>query len=230
MVSDVPFGVLLSGGIDSSTNTALMAELMDRPVQTFSIGYRQHESYNEFQYARRVAERFGADHHETLIGAKDFIEFLPDLIYHQDEPIADPVCVPVYFVSKLAREAARSFCRWARARTNCSAATVIGWRPCASSAACGGVYTALPAPVRRAALAAAFPMRDGLRYEYMRRGTAGEELFWGGAIAFGEERKRRLLAPRARPAAPPASTRTTSSGPTAAASTSAAPSAITYPG
>jgi asparagine synthase (glutamine-hydrolysing) len=59
------------------------------------------------------------------------------------------------------------------------------------------VYTALPAPVRRAALAAAAPMRDDLRYEYLRRGTAGEDLFWGGAIAFGEERKRRLLTPAA---------------------------------
>ena len=197
MVSDVPFGVLLSGGIDSSTNTALMAGMMDRPVQTFSIGYHQHESYNEFEFARQVAQRFGADHHETLIGASDFIEFLPRLIYHQDEPIADPVCVPVYFVCKLARESGTIVLQVGEGAdelfggySHWMAALQLhrGWWQ---------AYGALPRPVRQAALAAAPLQRDGLRYEYMRRGAAGEELFWGGAIAFGEARKRRLLAPGA---------------------------------
>lgn len=104
MVSDVPFGVFLSGGVDSSLNVALMAELMDRPVDTFSIGIEGDPS-NEFNYAREVAQKFGANHHEIVINDDDFISFLPKMPFYQDEPLADPVCVPLYYLSKLAREA-----------------------------------------------------------------------------------------------------------------------------
>jgi asparagine synthase (glutamine-hydrolysing) len=103
MVSDVPFGVFLSGGVDSSLNVALMAELMERPVETFSIGIEGDPS-NEFIYAREVAKRFGANHHETLINENDFISFLPKMAFFLDEPLADPVSVPLYYVSKLARD------------------------------------------------------------------------------------------------------------------------------
>jgi asparagine synthase (glutamine-hydrolysing) len=103
MVSDVPFGVFLSGGVDSSLNVALMAELMERPVETFSIGIEGDPS-NEFFYARKVAKHFGANHHETLIDENDFISFLPKMAFILDEPLADPVSVPLYYVSKLARD------------------------------------------------------------------------------------------------------------------------------
>ena len=104
MVSDVPFGVLLSGGVDSSLNVALMSQLMDRPVTTFSVGYKEHEHYNEFQFARRVAKQYGTDHHEVLISSKQAQEFLPELVTLQDEPIADNVCIPLYFLSKLVKD------------------------------------------------------------------------------------------------------------------------------
>ena len=104
MVSDVPFGVLLSGGVDSSLNVALMSELMDRPVTTFTIGYEGEENTNEFKYARRISERYRTDHHEALINHKDAQEFLPLLVRLQDEPIADNVCIPLYFLAKLVRE------------------------------------------------------------------------------------------------------------------------------
>ena len=103
-MADVPFGVLLSGGVDSSTNVALMSELMDRPVNTFSVAFADHEQYNELGYARRIAEQFGTDHHEVTIDESDLEDFLPDLIHHQDEPIADWVCVPLYYVAKLAKD------------------------------------------------------------------------------------------------------------------------------
>ena len=104
MMSDVPFGVFLSGGVDSSTNVALMAELMEDPVRTFSVAFRDQERYNELEYARAVAKRFGTDHHEVVIDVDDLTAFLSDLIHHQDEPLADWVCVPLYYVSKLARD------------------------------------------------------------------------------------------------------------------------------
>jgi asparagine synthase (glutamine-hydrolysing) len=104
MMADVPFGVFLSGGVDSSTNVALMSELMTGPVRTFSVAFREHEKYNELDYAREIARRFGAEHHEIVIDWGDLESFLPEMIFHQDEPIADWVCVPLHYVSRLARE------------------------------------------------------------------------------------------------------------------------------
>jgi asparagine synthase (glutamine-hydrolysing) len=104
MMSDVPFGVFLSGGIDSSTNVALMSRLMDRPVDTFTVGFSDHTHLNELGYARSVAKEFKTNHHEVLINEGDMMGYLENLIHSQDEPLADWVCIPLYFVSKLARD------------------------------------------------------------------------------------------------------------------------------
>jgi asparagine synthase (glutamine-hydrolysing) len=104
MMSDVPFGVFLSGGVDSSTNVALMSELMSEPVRTFSVAFAEHEHYNELGFARQVAERYATDHHEIVIDSQELEDFIPELIHHQDEPLADWVCVPLYYVAKLARD------------------------------------------------------------------------------------------------------------------------------
>ena len=103
MMSDVPVGAFLSGGIDSSLNVALMTEIMDRPVDSFSVAINNDKKSNELKYAKEVAKTFHTNHHEETISSKDFIEFLPEMVKIQDEPIADPVCIPLYFVSKLAR-------------------------------------------------------------------------------------------------------------------------------
>ncbi len=105
-VSDVPVGVFLSGGIDSSVNAALFSEGEREPVKSFSIGYDDdYQSYkNELHYARRMASFAGAEHHERILSQQDLLDFLPRMVHLQDEPIADPVCVPVYYVSKLARD------------------------------------------------------------------------------------------------------------------------------
>ena len=104
--ADVPVGVFLSGGIDSSTNAALFSENNPNKVKTFCIGYDQdYESYkNENHYARQMAEYCGAEYYERLLTQDDLFDFLPEMVRLQDEPIADPVCVPVYYVSKLARD------------------------------------------------------------------------------------------------------------------------------
>jgi asparagine synthase (glutamine-hydrolysing) len=104
MMSDVPFGVFLSGGLDSSTNVALMAELTDEPVRTYSTAPRGHARYDELRYARAVARHFGTDHHEILVDEQAMREFVPELVYHQDEPLSDWTAVPQHFVSRLARE------------------------------------------------------------------------------------------------------------------------------
>jgi asparagine synthase (glutamine-hydrolysing) len=105
-VSDVPVGVFLSGGIDSSTNAALFSECAREQVNTFSVGYdRDYRGcQSELPLAGQMAGRIGAAHHQQVLTQQDFLDFLPRMIYLQDEPIADPVCMPVYFLSKLARD------------------------------------------------------------------------------------------------------------------------------
>ncbi len=103
LMSDVPLGMFLSGGIDSSAIAALMARLIDRPLQTFSVAFKD-RAYNELAYARAVARAVGADAHEIVIDEHDFFNALPRLVWHEDEPIAHPSSVPLFFVSSLARE------------------------------------------------------------------------------------------------------------------------------
>lgn len=102
LVSDVPLGAFLSGGIDSSAIVALMAGMMKEPVKTFSIGFRE-EAYNELKYARMVAEKFETDHTEFLV-EPNAVEILPKLVRHYNDPFADASAIPTYYVSKLARE------------------------------------------------------------------------------------------------------------------------------
>jgi len=104
LVSDVPLGAFLSGGIDSSAVVAAMANLTGRAVKTYSIGFAGKDKfYNELPYAEMIAKRYSTDHHEIIV-RPDVVELLPRLLWHLDEPIADSAFVTTYLVSKLARE------------------------------------------------------------------------------------------------------------------------------
>jgi asparagine synthase (glutamine-hydrolysing) len=103
LMSDVPIGLFLSGGIDSSGLAGLMAPMLRGPLHTFSVGFEEREA-NELEYARLAARAVGAEHREVVVSSREFFETLPRLVWHEDEPIAFPSSVPLYFVSRLARE------------------------------------------------------------------------------------------------------------------------------
>ena len=102
MISDVPLGAFLSGGVDSSTVVALMAQESSKPVKTFSIGFED-EDFSELKYARRVAEHVGAEYNEFMV-RPDALEILPTLIEHYGEPYADSSAIPTYYVSRETRK------------------------------------------------------------------------------------------------------------------------------
>jgi asparagine synthase (glutamine-hydrolysing) len=102
-MADVPLGMFLSGGIDSSAIAAVMSTLVDEPIKTFSVAFAEREA-NELEYARLVADAYKTDHHEIVVTPEQFWAKLPDLIWHEDEPLAHPSSVALYFVSHLASQ------------------------------------------------------------------------------------------------------------------------------
>jgi len=103
MMSDVTVGAFLSGGIDSSLNVALMSELGCK-IKTFTVSFSDGPEFNELKWARLMAKKFDTDHHEIIISEKEAFNFYDSMVYHLDEPLADCVCVPFYYVAKLARD------------------------------------------------------------------------------------------------------------------------------
>ncbi|MFQ3597811.1 MAG: asparagine synthase (glutamine-hydrolyzing) [Chloroherpetonaceae bacterium] len=190
MMSDVPFGVMLSGGIDSSLNVALMSELMTRPVETFSVGFKDLEKYNELGYARQISERFKTNHHEILLTEQDAIEFLPEMVWYQDEPNADPVCVPLYFVSKLCRKSGTIVAQVGEG----SDESFAGYQQYLRELWFQKYYDALLPDALKAlfdeALRRIQPL--SLLSEYARRSRNHEPTFYSGAVSFTEEQKAEL--------------------------------------
>ena len=202
MMSDVPFGVFLSGGLDSTANVALMSELMSRPVSTFTVGFEDHTYLNELEHARFAARTFKTDHHEVMVDEKRMMEYLPEMVHSQDEPIADWVCIPLYFVSKLARD-------------NGTIVVQVGEGSDEQFSGYGGYmrhlrlyrrywqpYRRLPqslqnAGVSVAKLIAAVAGRGEAYADVIERAAGDREHFWGGANILGETAKRRLLSPQA---------------------------------
>jgi asparagine synthase (glutamine-hydrolysing) len=198
-VSDVPVGVFLSGGIDSSTNAALFSESASEKVKTFSVGYDKdyRGCKSELPQASRFAADIGAIHHERVLTQQDFLDFLPRMVFLQDEPIADPVCMPVYCLSKLAREHGVVVAQagegadelfWGYER----------WKQILSLTR----WNEYPVPraVKRLGLLglSALGKSHSPAYELLWRASAGFPVFWGGVHAFSERAKLDVLSPRLR--------------------------------
>jgi asparagine synthase (glutamine-hydrolysing) len=204
LMSDVPLGMFLSGGIDSSAIAAIMAGMIDRPLQTFSVAFKD-RAFNELEYAREVARAIGAVSHEIVIDDQDFFGALPKLVWHEDEPIAHPSSVPLYFVSALARqhvtvvltgegsdELLAGYGKYPRVAWN--------WRA-------GTVYERmLPAAVRDSIARGVVPMLPKKLERYARRSflamdRSPEAMFFDNFAAIRLADQQRLLAPAYRAAA-----------------------------
>ena len=103
-VADVPLGMFLSGGVDSGVILSLLAAASGRPVQTYSVGFDGSAKYDERKYARLLADRYGADHHELVVSAADIGKMLPELVSRLEEPVTDPAMIPTWLLSEFARK------------------------------------------------------------------------------------------------------------------------------
>jgi asparagine synthase (glutamine-hydrolysing) len=204
LMSDVPLGMFLSGGIDSSAIAALMARMIDRPLQTFSVAFKE-RAFNELGHAREVAQAIGAISHEIVIDDRDFFAALPRLIWHEDEPIAHPSSVPLYFVSELARrhvtvvltgegsdELLAGYGKYPRVAWN--------WRA-------GGVYERmLPGAIRTSIARSVLPMLPTRLGRYARRSFLAmdrtpESMVFDNFAAIRLSDQQQLLSPALRAAA-----------------------------
>ena len=174
LVADVPIGAFLSGGVDSATIVALMAQESGQRVKTFSIGFED-SAFNELEYARMVAERYDTEHHEFMVRA-DAAEVLPKLVAHYGEPFADSSALPTYYVSKMARSHVtvalsgdggdESFAGYDNYRA------VAAWER----------YNAVPVPLRRVMSESALAVIDRLPYSStMARVSRGAQM-WAGPV------------------------------------------------
>ncbi len=204
LMSDVPIGVFLSGGIDSSAVAAIMARELGRPLQAFSVAFADN-GFNELAYARDVAAAIGAEGHEVVIDDRDFFGALPKLVWHEDEPMAHPSSVALYFVAALARqhvtvvltgegsdELLAGYGKYLRAAWN--------WRA-------ASVYERLvPASLRRAMAAGVVPRMPSRLGRYARRSflavdRSPDAMFFDNFAAIRLAQQHSLLAPDLRAAA-----------------------------
>lgn len=188
MVSDVPVGVLLSGGVDSSLITGLIAEQIDRPISTYSVGYDGFEEFNEFSSAERIAKRYGTSHHKVSMSPEDVTDVLDDIVFHQDEPIADNVCIPLWRISKAVHDSGTKVVQVGEGADE----HFLGYWWCEHYRK---KFIEVYEPARRSTgsvrlrrLLDKMPLVGhvlaGEDAEIAGRAERGEELFWGGAVAF----------------------------------------------
>jgi asparagine synthase (glutamine-hydrolysing) len=202
LMSDVPLGMFLSGGIDSAAITATMAGLVSEPIRTFSVAFAEREA-NELAYARLVANAYRTAHHEIVVSQQEFFAALPRLIWHEDEPLAHPSSIALYFVSRLAAQHVKVVLTGEG-----SDETLAGYnryRVTAYNARLGSYYQRLvPGFARRglrhtlAALPATWRLRQRAARTFLMRGADLDELYFDNFAVFGRGAQHELLAPQLR--------------------------------
>ncbi len=198
MMSDVPFGVFLSGGVDSSVNVALMAELMTRPIDTFTVGFKELEQYNELGYARQISELFHTNHHEILIDSRDAFPILEELPWYEDEPNGDPVCIPLYFLSKLTRDSGTTVVQVGEGSDEQFMGYTAMLRDYNFYNSYYKKFAALPAFLRNAGYGTARKLLKSSKQltalEYIRKAAKREDMFWGNTSIFSPSHQSKVFA------------------------------------
>ena len=202
LMSDVPLGMFLSGGIDSAAITATMATLVKEPIRTFSMAFAEREA-NELEYARLVASAYRTEHREVVVSPAQFFAELPRLLWHEDEPLAHPSSIALYFVSQLASRHVKVVLTGEG-----SDETLAGYnryRVTEYNARLGALYQrCLPGFARRgvsrllAGLPASSRLRQHASRTFLMRGADLDELYFDNFAVFGRDAQRDLLLPELR--------------------------------
>ena len=197
LMSDVPLGMFLSGGIDSAAITATMATLVKEPIRTFSVAFAEREA-NELEYARMIATAYQTEHREVIVSPAQFFAELPRLLWHEDEPIAHPSSVALYFVSRLASDHVKVVLTGEG-----SDETLAGYnryRVTEYNARLGALYRRCVPPVARRGLRRALeglPATSRFRQQaartFLMRGTDLDDLYFDNFAVFGRAAQRELL-------------------------------------
>jgi asparagine synthase (glutamine-hydrolysing) len=199
LMSDVPVAAALSGGVDSSAIVGLMSRLVNRPLQTYSIGFEGFgaaEDFNDQPFARLVAKKFGCDHHEVNVTADECRDYLPELVFSQDEPIGDPACLPMHFLCRAARRDGNIVLLVGEGSDE-----VFGGYPdmahiIKTAARQWDRVRRLPKLLRAGLHTASRLLKAPPgRVDILRRARDGEPLYWGLDVVFWETEKLNLLAP-----------------------------------
>ena len=194
-ISDVDVGVFLSGGIDSSTNAYFFSKDSKKKIKTFSIGYdKEYKSYkSELNYARIVAKHIKSLHFEKKLRKDDIKNLIFDMVYFQDEPISDPVCVPIFYVSKLARENNVKVCQVGEGADE----LFFGYTNWLRTSKINLLLNNLFFPNLLKRLILLLYKKFNIQYKYtadlLRRSLEKKPIFWGGAEAFSSFEKNQLF-------------------------------------
>jgi asparagine synthase (glutamine-hydrolysing) len=193
MMSDVPIGVYLSGGVDSSANVAFMSRHSREPLRTFSVAFADEPSLDELVHARAVAEYFRTEHHEVVLDDEAVIGCLPELVHHQDEPIADPVCVPLFHLARATKKNGVTVVQVGEGSDESFFGYPIHSQVFPAARALRRADRIMPRPLLRAGVAGLAPLVGEHRYEFMRetlrRGIPAPHAIFG----LSEHHKERLL-------------------------------------
>ncbi len=193
MVSDVPVGAFLSGGVDSSAIVAMMVRNAGYPVKTYSIGFEGQPDFDELRFASQIAKKFGTDHHERIVRPTDIIDFLPAVVDVFDEPLADATCIPVYFLSQKARENGTVVVLTGDGSDELYAG-YRSWQRYIKLYPKYHSYLKLPRFVKKLAASLGGELNElSPASEILNRAALNQEFFWGGAKSFKESTKRQFL-------------------------------------
>lgn len=193
MLSDVPVGAFLSGGVDSSAIVALMKQKTNNPIKTYSIGFEGQADYDELAFAASVSKKIGTQHFEKMVSPKDFTNFLEKIVDVFDEPIADSTCIPIYFLAEIAKENNTKVIL-----TGDGADELFGgysnWLKYLQYYPNYQRYKSLPKSLKHAVLGIVAKSKKGSPiYDILSRALNNQELFWSGAKGFKEHTKRDFL-------------------------------------